>query len=103
MNQTAFVGIMTGIGFAIAAWSYPVVAPVLDKMLAEPYTCNIQATHKNGLPRERTIDVWSTEFKDRLVFEGFKFQKLFKSRDGEYFANTKTESYPFVQLHCVRK
>ena len=103
MKNHILIFIFTALGFVLSFWTYPVVAPILDKALAEPYVCNVEAHLTDGRRTERNEDVWSTEFEERKVFAGVKFDKVFKSSDGEYFASTIHKKYKYVQMHCVRK
>ena len=102
MDRNAVVGIMTGLGFAVAVWSYPYIKPVLDTVLDTEYTCKIEYTLPNGIYQERTTDALMTELKVGKFIKGFRIVDANFVGD-KFFGSVYHPEYKVVQLLCSKK
>lgn len=102
MKNTTIIGICTGIGFALAAWSYPFVKPVLDKMLDTEYTCQVEYTLPGGIYQERTTDVFGSELRVGKFISGFEIVKA-NFVDGKFFGIAYHPEYKVDQIICNKK
>lgn len=102
MNNNAFIGIMTGIGFALAAWSYPVVSPMLDRMFNPTYNCTVEYFLPNKMPQERTTEVLKSELQVGKYVRGFQVVQAHYVED-KFFGMAYHPVYNVVQLKCNLK
>lgn len=97
-----FIGIMTCIGFLVAAWSYPYIKPVLDNVLNPEYTCKIEYMLPNGFYQERITDASMTELKVGKFIKGFRIVDAHFVGD-KFFGVGYHPEYKVEQLSCTKK
>ena len=99
MNNNLFVGIMTGIGFCLAAWSYPLISPILNKVLNPTYKCNVQYLLPENIPQERTTEVLKSDLKVGNYIKGFKVDNL-QHFDNQVIAFANHPVYNDITINC---
>lgn len=99
MKHTSFVGILTGVGFLLAAWSYPIVSPVMNKVLNPTYKCRVEYLLPEKIPQERSTEVLRSDLQVGHYINGFKIVQLHHF-ENEVLASAYHPVYSEITIIC---
>lgn len=99
-NKSGWVGLLfVGIGLLFVDGKSGIDAPK-----QEVYNCVMQGNRDdNQLSVQKNFDIIEGALQDNKVYGGVHFDKLYETKDGEFFADTRNDIYSNMQLHCTRK
>lgn len=102
MTNNVLIGSLTALGFVLAAWTYPVVAPMMDKVFNPVYVCKVTYFMHDGLKQERTSEEHKSQLQVGKYVNGFKVvQSTFVGDD--FFGVIDHPAYTHISIWCDKK
>lgn len=102
MKNNLIISSLTALGFVLAFWTYPVVAPMMDKVFNPTYTCTVTYFVPNMWKQQRTSEEHKSKLQVGKYVNGFKVTQSVFVGDS-FFGQIEHPVYTHSTIWCDKK